>query len=177
MEPHVRLNLWYFVLALVGVMYLHELWVTVQQVEPMPYSQFLAELQHGNVAEVAIGPRQLSGKLTHPLSNGRVQFVTTRVDGDIVKQLEPYGVTFSGVEESTFLRDVAGWVLPAAIFFGIWMFVIRRFADQGGLGGGFLTIGKSKARVYAETDVKITFDDVAGVDEAKEELKEVVGFL
>ena len=177
MEPHVRLNLWYFVLALVGVMYLHDLWVAVNQVEAMPYSQFLVELQHGNVAEVSIGTKQLSGKLAHPLPNGHAQFVTTRVDDDVVKQLEPYNVKFTAVEENTFLRDLAGWVLPAAIFFAIWMFVIRRFADQGGLGGGFLAIGKSKARVYAETDVKVTFEDVAGVDEAKEELKEVVGFL
>jgi cell division protease FtsH len=87
------------------------------------------------------------------------------------------GVAFSGIEESTFLRDLLGWILPAAIFFAIWMFVIRRFADQGGIGGGFLTVGKSKARIYAETDVKVTFDDVAGVDEAKAELQEVVGFL
>ena len=68
------------------------------------------------------------------------------------------------------------WIVPAALFFGVWMFVIRRMGQGGGLGG-LMAIGKSHAKVYVETDTKVTFADVAGVDEAKEELKEVVDFL
>ena len=68
-------------------------------------------------------------------------------------------------------------MLPALVFYLLWMFFVRRMAQQGGMGGGLLSIGKSRAKVYIETDTKTTFADVAGVDEAKEELREVVGFL
>src|SRR5262249_39795424 len=90
--------------------------------------------------------------------------------------LAQYNVQFSGAVESTFFRDVLSWVAPALVFFLVWMFLARRMAGQGGLGG-LMSIGKSKARVYVETDTKTTFDDVAGGDEGKEELREVVGFL
>ena len=83
---------------------------------------------------------------------------------------------FSGAIESNFLRDLLSWVLPIALFFGVWMFMYRRFASQQGFGG-LMSVGRSKAKVYVETDTKTTFADVAGVDEAKEELKEIVAFL
>src|SRR5512140_2230647 len=130
MEPHVRLNLWYLVLALIGIMYLHDLWLTMRQVESIPYSEFVAQLQQGNVAEVQVGAKHLAGKLKRPLPDGRSQFVTTRVDGDIANLLAKPGVAFSGIEESTWLRDLLGWILPAAIFVALWMFVIRRYAEQ-----------------------------------------------
>jgi len=85
----------------------------------------------------------------------------------------PHRVRFSGKVESTFLRDVLPWVAPALVFFLIWTYLAKRMGDRGGLGGGFISIGKSKAKVYVETDTKVTFDDVAGVDEAKEELREI----
>lgn len=110
------------------------------------------------------------------LPDGRKAFVTNRVDEDLVKSLQQYGVKFTAVEESTWLRDVLYWTLPALIFVGIWVFVMRRMA--GGMGGsGAFSIGKSKAKVYMETHTKVTFNDVAGVDEAKDELREVVNFL
>jgi cell division protease FtsH len=75
------------------------------------------------------------------------------------------------------LRDILSWVLPVVVFFGLWMFVFRKIAEKQGFGGGFMTVGKSKAKVYVETDTKVTFADVAGVDEAKAELEEIVDFL
>jgi len=87
-------------------------------------------------------------------------------------------VKFRGVVENTFFRDLLSWIVPALVFFALWAFLIRRMAErQGGLGGGFMSLGKSKAKVYVETDTRTTFADVAGVDEAKGELEEVVGFL
>jgi cell division protease FtsH len=78
---------------------------------------------------------------------------------------------------STFLADILSWVLPTLLFFGVWIFVIRRFAQKQGFGGGLMSIGKSRAKIYVERDTKVTFADVAGAVEAKGELKEVVDFL
>ena len=172
-----HINFWYVVFALLGVLYLHDFWATVQAIEPIPYSEFLTQVAHDNVANLVVTPDHVSGEFKHPSPNGRTRFVTTRVDADMARQLAPHAIAFEGAQENTLLRDLAGWVVPTLVFVAIWMFVIRRFSGQGGVGGSFLTVGKSKARVYAETGIKITFDDVAGVDEAKAELQEVVGFL
>ncbi|HEY4658702.1 MAG TPA: ATP-dependent zinc metalloprotease FtsH, partial [Gemmatimonadaceae bacterium] len=98
-------------------------------------------------------------------------------DPELARDLGKYPVKFTGVVESTFFRDVLSWVVPALVFVGIWYFLVRRIAEKQGLGGGFLSIGKSTAKVYVETDTKVTFEDVAGVEEAKEELREIVSFL
>ena len=84
---------------------------------------------------------------------------------------------FTQVVENTLFRDIMSWVLPALVFFGIWTFLARRMMGGNQLGGGFMSIGKSKAKVYMEQDTKVTFDDVAGVDEAKDDLQEIVEFL
>jgi cell division protease FtsH len=177
MERQHWFNVWYVILAIMGVLWLRDLWTTATQVQPIPYSQFEQELKAGRIKDISISNNIIQGSYKEPNADKRTRFVTTRVDPDLAKELSQYDVQFSGVTESTFFRDIISWVAPALVFFAIWMFLIRRMAGQGGLGGGFLSIGKSKAKVYVETDTKTTFDDVAGVDEAKEELKEVVGFL
>ncbi len=177
MEKQTRFNLWYAIIAVLAMLLLRELWTTAQQVEPIPYSEFQQHLAAGRIKEIAIGNNVIQGTYKDAQPDGRTRFVTTRVDPELAADLAKYDVKFAGVVESTFLRDVLSWVVPALAFFLIWAFFARRIAEQGGLGGGFLAIGKSKARVYVETDTKVTFDDVAGVDEAKEELREVVGFL
>jgi len=175
MERQTWFNLWYVIFAILGVLWLREIYVTATQVQPVPYSQFEKDLKAGKVKEIAIANNVIQGTYKEPTADKRTRFVTTRVDPELAKDLSQYDVTYSGVIESTFLRDILSFVAPALIFFGIWMFLAKRMG--GGLGGGFLSIGKSKAKVYVETDTKVTFDDVAGVDEAKEELQEVVGFL
>lgn len=177
MEKQTQFNIWYLILATLAVMFLHDAWVQMRTVEPVPYSQFQELLKGGKVKEISITNNYIQGELNQPLPDGRSKFVTTRVDPELAKGLDQYNVKFTGVVESTFLRDILGWVIPAVIFFGIWIFLMRKFAERQGLGGGFLSIGKSKAKVYVETDTKVTFADVAGVDEAKDELKEIVEFL
>ncbi|MDP3841161.1 MAG: ATP-dependent zinc metalloprotease FtsH [Oxalobacteraceae bacterium] len=170
-------NLWYLVSAVLGVLFLRLIFMQLQLGEPLPYSEFLQELRSDNVKEVAIYDSQIQGVLNRPRADGRTVFVTTRVDRDLAEELTQHKVKFSGVIQSTLIRDILGWVLPVLLFVGIWMFVIRRMMEKGGLGSGFMSIGKSHAKVYVEQDTRVTFDDVAGVDEAKEELQEVIGFL
>jgi len=177
MERQTQINLWYFVLAMLAVVWLHSLWVETRTVEPITYSEFQNFLKEGKIDEVVIRENSVEGKFKEPMADGRKKFVAIRVDENLAKDLAQYNVKFTGTVESTFLRDILGFVLPAVVFFGLWWFVMRKFAERQGLGGGFLSVGKSKAKIYMEKDVKTTFDDVAGVDEAKEELQEVVQYL
>ena len=147
----------------------------------LPYSEFVHELKARNVSELRITGDQIEGTLAKPLANGTSRFVTVRVDPALAHDLEAYDVRFSGVQASGgWLAAILSWVMPALVFVGIWLVGLRLMGGKeglGGLGGGLLSIGKSRAKVFAETDVKVTFDDVAGVDEAKAELQEVVDFL
>ena len=152
----------------------------MQMPEELPYSEFKTLLAAGNVAEVTVTRQSLLGKLKpEERSKEPKLFTTVRVeDPDLVKELNARNVKFTGMIESTFLRDIMWWVIPALIFGGIWFFVIRRLGQGLGQGQkGFMTVGKSKAKIYAEKDTKVTFADVAGVEEAKEELREVIEFL
>ncbi|MDD3327528.1 MAG: ATP-dependent zinc metalloprotease FtsH [Zoogloea sp.] len=177
MQKKLQFSLWYFVFALLAIFTLHDLWVQVRSVEPVPYSEFQRMVKAGEVSEIAITDNAIQGTLKKPLDDGRQKFVTTRVDPALAKDLSQYDVKFTGVVENTLFRDILGWVLPAVIFVGIWIFAMRKFAGKQGMGGGFMNLGKSKAKVYVEADTGVSFGDVAGVDEAKDELKEVVGFL
>ena len=177
MPKKLQFSLWYFVFALLAIFTLHDLWVQVRSVEPVPYSEFQRMVKAGEVSEIAITENAIQGTLKKPLEDGRQKFVTTRVDPALAKELGQYDVKFTGVVENTLLKDIVGWVLPAVIFVGIWIFAMRKFAGKQGMGGGFMNLGKSKAKVYVEADTGVSFGDVAGVDEAKDELKEVVGFL
>ena len=87
------------------------------------------------------------------------------------------GLSFTGGTESSLLREIISWVAPVLVFFGLWVLFFRKIADKQGFGGGFMTIGKSRAKIFVEKDTKVTFVDVAGVDEAKTELEEIINFL
>lgn len=176
MDKKSGINSVYFLLAFFLILVFQSWWGQREASVPIPYSQFQALLVEGSVEEIFIGANVIKGTLKTPTTDGWKRFSTTRVDPGLAADLEKYGVRFSGVIESTFLRDILSWIFPVLIFFGIWMFFIRRMANQQGLGG-MMTVGKSKAKVYVETDTKVTFEDVAGVDEAKDELQEVVAFL
>ncbi|TAH46227.1 MAG: ATP-dependent metallopeptidase FtsH/Yme1/Tma family protein [Betaproteobacteria bacterium] len=175
MERKTQFSVWYFAFALLAMVFLNDLWQGARTTAPIPYSEFQTLVQEGKVADIAIADNQIHGTFKTPV-DGKTRFVTTRVDPALAKDLAQYDVKFTGVVPNTFLTDLIGWVLPAVIFVGIWIFAMRKFAGKMG-GGGFMNIGKSKAKVYVETDTKVNFADVAGVDEAKDELKEIVGFL
>jgi cell division protease FtsH len=175
MEKKTQFNFWYLLIALSLVWLFHNWWSTSREVKVIPYSQFEELLKDGQIEEVRIGQQYLDGKLKEPI-DGRERFATTRVEPELAERLNQYGVKFSGVVENTFLRDILSWVIPILFFFALWVFFFRRLAERQGVGG-LMSVGKSKTKVYVEKDTKVTFDDVAGVDEAKEELQEVVSFL
>lgn len=175
MNDKTHFNIWYWIAAFIGLMVFQYLFAITQQIAQIPYSEFESHLQAGRVAEVQVSDRFVQGTFKQPLAAGQTRFITTRVEPDFAEQLRQHDVVVTGQIESTFLRDLLSWVVPMVLFVGVWVFVIRRMG--GGAGGGLLQIGKSKARVYVETDTKVTFDDVAGVDEAKEELQEIIEFL
>ncbi len=178
MDKKTKFNLGYIFIAVWGVVILHSLWMQyVNPIEQIPYSQFQTYLAEEKIEEIRIGPDAIRGKLKEAPAGRPQQFVTVRVESDLADKLATHNVKFSGEIEDTFLHDLLSWILPTLLFFGLWIFLMRRFAQREGLGGGFLAIGKSKAKIYMEKDVKVTFNDVAGVDEAKIELEEVIEFL
>ncbi|MCW5663410.1 MAG: ATP-dependent zinc metalloprotease FtsH [Piscinibacter sp.] len=179
MEKKHTWNLGYWLTALLALLFLQDVWRGVSQVETVPYSEFEQALADGRIVEVTVSDRTLAGRLKNPES-GKTVLLATRVEPDLAARLAPFKVPYRRVVESTLLRDLLSWIVPALVFFGLWFFLFRRLADkQGGMGGlgGFMSIGKSRAKVYVETDTGVSFADVAGVDEARAELAEVVDFL
>lgn len=169
-------NLWWLALALVALFWMRDLWVTSSQVQPIPYSEFVRHLKAGQLESIKIGSRFIEGKLKAPTADGRTRILTTRVAPELARELSQYDVRFEGVVESTLLNELLSWVVPGLLLLTFWTFMSKRMAGQGGLGG-LLSVGKSRAKLHSETDVKVSFDDVAGVDEAKAELRESVEFL
>lgn len=171
----LQFNFWYIVIAILSMLFLQNLYTQYTRIEPIPYSQFQDLLEREKIAEVAITENQIYGTLKASEPNGVKEFVTTRVEPELAEILEKHNVIYTGVIKSTWLRDLLSWILPMLLFVGIWLFIMRRIS--GGMGSGLMSIGKSRAKVYVETETKVTFADVAGVDEAKEELIEIVNFL
>ena len=174
-DKKVHINFWYVIAAVLGMLLIQDLYLESTKLTPIPYSRFQTLLNQDKVEKIAIGPNYINGSLKEAQPDGLKEFITARVDPELAQSLDKHGVIYSGVVENHWLRDLLSWVLPAIFFVGIWMFAIRRMG-QGGLGG-LMTIGKSRAKVYVEKETKVTFADVAGVDEAKDELVEIVNFL
>jgi len=175
-DKKTQINGWYIVVAVLTILAIQQWWIESQQVETIPYSQFEQMIDAGNVQSVRITDKYITGALKETPPDGRRRFVTVRVEPTLAKRLAERGITVEGAVENNLIRDILSWVLPTLLFFGIWAFFVRRIAEKQGMGG-LMTIGKSKAKVYMEKDVAVRFDDGAGVEEAKDELKEVVAFL
>jgi cell division protease FtsH len=176
MNKETQYHTWYWIAAMVAVMVIQTIFASYTQIAQIAYSDFQDNLKAGTIAEVRVSGNYIQGTFKAPDKDGHTNFITTRVAPEMAQELEKYNVKFAGAIESTFLRDLLSWVVPIALFAGVWMFMYRRFASQQGFGG-LMSIGRSKAKVFVETDTKTTFADVAGVDEAKAELEEIVAFL
>jgi cell division protease FtsH len=175
MQKQHKFSLWYVIIGIWVVLIAQNYIASMYAAQVIPYSQFLNLLKAGKVAEIAISANQIQGKMKTDGAPGDYKvFKTIRVDPDLSKMLEQYPVSFKGEIESTFLRDLFSWIFPLLLFVGVWYFLMKR---MGGQQAGFMTLGKNKAKIYMENELNVTFADVAGVDEAKQELVEVIEFL
>jgi cell division protease FtsH len=191
MDKRQNFSLWYFPIAMALMLVLQSVLFS-RHVESLAYSDFESLLHAGKIREVTIADETLSGtadfrggdailsadvwKSLPRESLEQQPFVTARVpDTNLVADLRAAKVRFSGQVANRWLATVLGWVAPAVIFFLVWTFFMRRMGN--GPMGNLLEIGKSKAKVYVQKQTGVSFADVAGIDEAKEELMEVVDFL
>ena len=174
MEKQHKFSLWYVLLGVWVILIIHDVIYSFFAVKTIPYSEFLDLVKKGGVAEVAISQNRVEGRLSDKEDQQGTMFRTVRVDPDIAQLLEENNIVFKGEIESTFFRDILSWIIPVFLFVGIWLVVMRRMAGQQ---PGFMSIGKNKARIYMQEDLGVKFDDVAGVDESKQELVEVIDFL
>jgi cell division protease FtsH len=141
--------------AIFGVLILQQLWIQSQQVSVIPYSEYLDDLKAGKIDDVRASGDYIQGDYKQA-QNGIKQFVTTRVPPDIASQLQQYNVKFSGQVESNLLSTILSWILPTLLFFGVWFFVIRRMANQQGLGGGFMSVGR-RCRVGTSSERPLSY--------------------
>ncbi len=173
LPPKAHFSIWYFVIVFLLITLVQNYFLA-PKVETIPYStfkQFAAEKQLG---KITIGPQTITGTIKGKSGQKDREFMSVRVDDpNLVKDLEENKVDYSGVYQSPFLNNLLSWVIPIVIFFLIWRVAMKRM----GPGMGVMSFSKSKAKLFAEDETKVTFADVAGIDEAKEELQEVVEFL
>ena len=179
MEPDVRkrqILIWYTIAAMFGVLLFQQFWSNYSQIETIAYSEFERLLDQGKIADVTVGTDTIQGSVKAPLPSGKREFFAIRVDPQLADKLAKHAVVVKGAPSGGLIQTILSWVVPAIVFYVIWMIVFRRFAEKQGIGG-LMAVEKSRAKVYVETDTKVTFKDVAGVEEAKFELEEVVAFL
>lgn len=175
LPPRAHLSIWYFFLAFLLIFYTQQ-YFFAGKVETIPYSQFKQYLAEGTLSKLTIGEKNIRGTLK---GKGTVpgqdqEFTTIRVnDPDLVKDLDEHNVIYSGHHESKYLGTIISWIIYIGVFLLIWRFIMKRM----GAGMGVMSFSKSKAKIFAESETKVTFADAAGIDEAKEELQEVVEFL
>ena len=175
MEKKHQFNLFYLFIAFGLLLLFQSLWAGYNQIENVPYSKFQELLKDKQIEKVVVSPSQIQGEFKAP-REGKKYFTTTPVSPEIASELQKYNVQFTGSTGENFFRDILSWVLPILFFVGLWVFFIRPMAEKQGLGG-MMNVGRSRAKIYVETKTGVKFDDVAGADEAKGELKEVVDFL
>jgi cell division protease FtsH len=189
LSPQQKFSIGYFLLTLLGLLLIQSVFFAPQS-ETLSYRDFKTLLKTGKVIDILLWERTITGRLsTDGLEGllpqatiealrkggpGEQRFVTVKLDDPtLIPDLEAARVQFQGRIESHWVGTLLSWIVPALVFMAIWGVLIRRMGPASGL----MTIGKSKAKVYVEKSTGVTFDDVAGIDEARAELMEIVDFL
>ncbi|MEW5745216.1 MAG: ATP-dependent zinc metalloprotease FtsH [Nitrospirota bacterium] len=194
MEKKMRFSVIYFIIAIAVLLSLQNYFFS-GKVAPLSYSEFKILLAEGLVNDLTIAQDMIEGTFAagaqerlialrnekdsaaaEQLKKTGVFTVVRMDDSDLVRELTAKGIRYAARREATWLVNLLSWILPVVFFVAIWGLLFRRMGAPGG-GGGLMAVGKSKAKVYVEGETKVTFDDVAGVEEAEEELKEVIEFL
>ncbi len=167
-----RSNTLWFVLAGLALLAVVQALVVAPQGTALPYSEFKSLVRSGQVAEVVVGDALIRGTLKK--ADGPTGFSTVRIeDTTLVADLEAQGVKFSGEVLNRWLPELLGWIVPVLLLVGMWSFFMKRMGGEGGI----MSFARSKAKIYSEDNVAVAFKDVAGVDEAEQELREIVEFL
>jgi len=163
----------YFVLGFIAIVIINT-YILTSEIKNIPYSEFKELITKGKISDLVIDSETIQGNIS--LDNGKKsKFLTSRVDdADLVKDLQKNNIKFAGHYENKFISAIISWVLPFAIIFLIWNFLMKK---MGGAPSSVLNFGKSRGKIFNEDEIKVTFGDVAGVDEAKEELKEIIEYL
>ena len=176
MEKHHKFSMWYVLLGVWVVLIIQNAIFSAFSIKTISYSEFLKALNENRVTEVAITSNIIQGRIKTAGDSSETgqPFRTIRVDAELSDLLSGHNVQFKGEIESTFVRDLFSWIFPIVLFVGIWFFMMKRMQGQQ---PGFMSLGKNKAKIYMEDEVGVRFEDVAGVDESKQELKEVIEFL
>jgi cell division protease FtsH len=168
---------WYVLGFLLLLAVAQAFFAQLQSGETIPYSEFKTLVREDKVQDVVLAEERVRGTLKPTSADGKGKpFTAVRVvaDAKLPEELEQHGVKYTGEVANRWLSDVLGWIIPLIFIVGLWTFFLRR---MGGAEGGVMSFARSKAKIYADDDVKVSFGDVAGVDEAEEELKEIVEFL
>jgi len=170
-----QISLLFFMLAIFAVLFIRDLWIDQSHLKVVPYSEFLTLVEKGEIKDVKVDTNRITGTYAQPGKDGKPQhFSTIRVEPQLAAELAKKDITVSGAPPPGIFENFLSWLLPAAGFILLWMFMIKPMTSGH---GGIMGIGRSRAKIYGESNVSVTFAEVAGVDEAKQELAEVVGFL
>ncbi len=173
MENKHKFNVSYVLMAILGVLILQNLFMSQFRPRIIPYSEFIQAVVDDRVKEISIGEQAIHGKMKDDKGD-EIFFKTVRVDNDLANKLSQHRVEYSGEIQDTFFKTLLSWLIPIGLFYAIWFFLMKRM-QTGGVG--MMTLGKNKAKLVGENDIETRFGDVAGADEAKEELTEIVNFL
>jgi cell division protease FtsH len=168
--PRPFFNFWIVLIIFLTLPYLQQFFFP-SNIETIPYSRFKQSMTDGNADDLLISPENIAGTLKGTPDS---KFVTVRVnDPGLAKQMDDLNIRYSGQAENRFWGNLLSWILPLGFLFLIWRFSMKNM----GAGTGVMSFGKNKAKIFAESDTQVSFEDVAGIDEAREELEEVVDFL
>ena len=182
-KPPQHFQYFFIMIALLGVFLFQDYMSGFgEKAQTLPYSQFQDMLHTGKLDNLVVSANRIDGSIKSPEKGKPAKFSTIRIDPALAQTLSADHVTFSGSPPAGWFSSALGWLAPLALFWGMWFVIGRRMASGtgGGLGsglGGLMNLGRSRARVYAESDTKTRFVDMAGADEAKDELMEIVEFL
>jgi cell division protease FtsH len=168
-------TIWYIVIAFL-LIFLLQNYLTSQKVNEISYSRFKELVKEDRVQDLIITSEHIKGRIKagEGIQPEAKHFQTVRVeDPELIKELDKKGIQYKGKRENKWLTGILAWVIPIIFFFLIWRLLFARMGPEAGA----LSFGKSRAKIFAQKENKITFKDVAGIDEAKEELQEVIEFL
>jgi cell division protease FtsH len=195
MEKKTKFTLVYFLIAFISVLLLENYFFS-REITTISYSEFKTLLSERLVNDLVVTQTTIEGKFVKGAQDRLVtlrrltdaaakkqmgsvyEFTVVRMDDpDLVKELTNIGVSYTVQQEVTWVKSLLSWILPMLIFIAIWGYLLKKMGAAAGGGGGFMAVGKSKAKIYVEGETKVTFEDVAGVEEAEDEMKEIIEFL